>query len=314
MKTKRRIGGIALLLTTGLLPPSGVHAQESDRNFLGLDLRGSLGVGRHSRYVPPLTNPVLNETPYITTEARAIYLHQELPDGFVTGGGNIDLVALQARLALTERLAFIATKDGYADIDFDGALPDEDGAANIALGFKYAVFSQPETESILTAGIRYEIPIEDLETAGIELQGAGDGFLNPFISGATTLGNLGIQASAGANIALDQKKDTSFFHYSLHLDYEALPGLFPIVELNGFTAFNNGSGLTGPLGDLDGGDLVSFGSDDRDTSVTFGGGLRYRLMDHLQLGVGAETPIVTDVENDNIMDWRIYADLVLTYF
>ena len=33
-------------------------AQESD-NFLGLDLKGSLGEGRHSRYVPPVSNPRL---------------------------------------------------------------------------------------------------------------------------------------------------------------------------------------------------------------------------------------------------------------
>src|SRR3546814_3497615 len=74
--------------------------------FRSLDLNGSLGEGRHSRYVPPLTNPVFNETPYITTEARAIYLYNRLPNDFVTGGGYVNLVALQLRLALTERLGF----------------------------------------------------------------------------------------------------------------------------------------------------------------------------------------------------------------
>ena len=71
------------------------------------------GEGRHTRYVPPLTNPVFNETPYITTEARGIYMYNEIPDGddFVTDGGNINLAALQLRVALTERLGFIATKD-----------------------------------------------------------------------------------------------------------------------------------------------------------------------------------------------------------
>ena len=60
---------------------------DGDDGFLGLDLNGSLGEGRHSRYVPPLTNPVFNETPYITTEVRAIYLYNRLPEDFVTDGG-----------------------------------------------------------------------------------------------------------------------------------------------------------------------------------------------------------------------------------
>ena len=43
------------------------------------DLKGSLGEGKHKRYVPPVSNPLLNETPYITTEARLIYLHHSFP-------------------------------------------------------------------------------------------------------------------------------------------------------------------------------------------------------------------------------------------
>src|SRR3546814_19528689 len=59
------------------------------------------------------------------------------------------------------RLGFIATKDGYADAHFDEALDDEDGFSNIAFGFKYAILSDPESESLLTAGLRYEIRSEE---------------------------------------------------------------------------------------------------------------------------------------------------------
>ena len=299
----------ALALTVGMAGP--LAAEESSDGFLGLDFKGSLGEGRHSRYVPPLTNPIFNETPYITTEARAFYFYHRLPDDFVTNGGHVNLVALQLRLALTERLGFIATKDGYADFHFDEVLEDTDGFANIALGFKYALLSDPTNEGILTAGLRYEIPINDLETSGIELQGNGDGFLNPFLTGARAFGDLGLQASVGANLALDPDEDTSILHYSLHADYEVLPGLFPILELNGFTAIDNGDRLTGPLGDLDGVDVLNFGSDNRGTTVTIGGGARYRLNDHFQFGVGAETPI-TD-KDDTIFDYRVYFDLVASF-
>ncbi len=292
-----------------LVSAQQASAEESGTPF-GLDFYGSMGEGRHSRYVPPVTNPIFNESPYITTEARAFYFYNELPNDFVTEGGHVHLVALQLRLALTERLAFIATKDGYADFQFDEVLEDEDGFANIAFGFKYAFYSNPEEEDIFTAGIRYEIPINDLESSGIELQGAGDGFLNPFLTGAMAFGDLGIQSSIGANLALNQDKDTSILHYSAHVDYEVFDDFFPLIEFNGFTPIDRADRLTGSLGDLDGVDVLNFGSEDRDTTLTIGGGFRYKFHDSVRIGFGGETPI-TD-KDDSIMDYRLYFDLVLT--
>ncbi len=149
-----RIAAFSMFLAVTVVPGQAVGAEDETGNFLGLDLKGSLGEGRHSRYVPPVTNPILNETPHNTAEARLFYFYNRLPNDFVTSGGNDHLVALQLRLALTERLGFIATKDGYAHFDFDEVLENETGFANVAPGFKYAVYSEPESESILTAGLR----------------------------------------------------------------------------------------------------------------------------------------------------------------
>lgn len=306
----KRVVALAIVCAVAAVPLPAM-AKDGDDGLFGLDLKGSLGKDRHTRYVPPLTNPVFNETPYITTEARLIYLYNRLPKSFVTDGGYVNVAALQLRVALTERLGFIATEDGYADAHFHKVLDDEDGFSNIALGFKYEILDDPKSESLLTAGLRYQIPINDLETGGIKLQGDGDGFLNPFITGATTFGDLGLQASLGANIALDGDVDTSILHYSLHTDYEVLPGFFPLIELNGFTPIDHGKRLTGPLGKLDGVDLLNFGSDDSDTTVTLGGGFRYRFTDNVQIGVGAETPITEN--NDSILSYRLYSDLVVSW-
>jgi len=132
----------------------------------GLDLTGSLGDDGFSRYVPPVTNPLFNETPFITTEARPIYIYHHIPDDFLTGGGNANVVALQARVALTERLGFIATADGYSWLDFDNTLPDDSGLNDITAGLKYAVISDPEAGSIATLGARYTIPVGTLKTGG----------------------------------------------------------------------------------------------------------------------------------------------------
>jgi hypothetical protein len=300
-----------MFLAATVVSGQAVGGEEETGNFLGLDLKGSLGEGRHSRYVPPMTNPVFNETPYITTEARAFYFHHVIPDSFVTEGGSVDFGALQLRLALTERLAFIATKDGFGRFKFDEVLNDTNGFSNVALGFKYAFYSEPETESIATAGLRYEIPINDLDTSGIELMGDGSGWLNPFITGARAFGKLGLQASLGGNIALEPSEDTSILHYSAHADYEALPGFFPLVEFNGFTAIDNGNRSKGALAELDGVDVLNFGSTDRDTTVIGAVGVRYRASDRLQFGASYETPL-TDKDN-TITDYRIYFDVVLTY-
>ena len=82
-------------------------------------------------------------------------------------------------------------------------------------------------------------------------------------------------------------------------------------KLNGFTPIDHGKRLTGALGKLDDVDLLNFGSDDRDTTITVGGGFRYRFTDNVQIGVGAETPITDN--DDSILDYRLYADLVLSW-
>lgn len=278
------------------------------------------------RYVPPLTNPLFNESPFIVSEAHFVYLYNAIPDSFPDpalggGGGNIQAIAGAGRFKLTDRLALIATKDGYAFANFDSPLlPDESGFLNIAGGLKYAFYDNKQTGSILTGGLRVEIVAQELSTLGdvVEFQGAGAGFINPFVTGATTLHGLGLfdnvqlQGSVGANIAFDQDAETSFLHFSLHANYELFDNFYPLVEVNGFVPFAHGNRFTTtPLSGLDGVDLANFGSSDRDTTITVGGGFRYRLSDNAIMGIGAETA-VTDTRN-SILDWRITADLALNF-
>lgn len=272
------------------------------------DLRGSFGEkGGHKRYVPPISNPLFNETPYITTEARPIYLHNEIPSGFVTGGGQIDLGALEVRIALTDRLGFIASKDGYGRVRFKNALPDDTGFANISLGFKYAVISDPKTDTILTIGAEYEPPSGDLRAGPIKLQGDGRGFLDLFVTGAKAWGPLGLQGSMGINIALDGSHDSSMFHYSAHVDYELFPNFFPVFEVNGFTVVDRGNRT--PL-NFEGVDLVNFGSTKAGTVITTAFGARYRVNDHILLGAAYERAVGG---REDILDWRVYFDVVLKY-
>lgn len=301
--------GRGWILAAGLALAMGAIApQPSNADGFKLDFKGSLGeAGGHKRYVPPLVNPLFNETPYITTEARPLHMHYDLPNQFLTNGGSIDVTAVELRVALTERLGFIASKDGFVFADFAAVLPDDNGFANISLGFKYAVLSRPKEQAILTVGIEYEPPTGGVQTAGIDLQQGGDGFIDFFVTGAKAWDRFGIQGSIGYNHAIDGDHDNSMIHYSLHADYELFPGFFPIIELNGFTNVSNG---TRTVGDFAGFDLINFGTTDAGTVVTLAGGARYRLNDHVQFGLGYEAPITN---REDIINWKVVFDVVLTY-
>ncbi|MCW5730161.1 MAG: hypothetical protein KIT20_05345 [Alphaproteobacteria bacterium] len=295
-------GLCAGLLTVGLSLAAPARA---DGFF---DFRGSLGEkGGHKRYVPALSNPLFNETPYITTELRPIYLHQDIPNDFLTRGGSIDLGAAELRIALTDRLGFIASKDGYGKIRFKKLLPDDSGFANISFGFKYAVISDPAQDLIVTLGAEYEPPSGNLKAGLIRLQGDGDGFLDLFVTGAKAFGKLGLQGSVGTNLAIDGDHDSSMLHYSAHASYELLPNFFPLVEFNGFTTISKGKRT---VANFEGVDLVNFGSTESGTVATMAVGARYRFNRHFQIGAGYEFPVT---EREDILNWRVYFDAVITF-
>lgn len=296
---------LTILLTVTLFGVSPVWA-------IDWDFKGSLGEGEHKHYVPPVSNPILNETPFITTEARLVYMYQSISEnaplpGVLPGGGNINLWALQLRVALTDRLGFIANKDGWADVNFNATSLDDDGFANLAFGFKYALISDIKEGTLVTAGLTYEAPTGRLKAGSFWLQGNGDGFISPFITASDSINKFGVQAMVGAKFALDGDANTSWFNYSLHMDYEILPDFFPLVELNGFVPINDATAT--PFA-FEGLDLVSIGGSEPSSVVTFAAGGRYKIMNHLMAGIAYEFPLTDD---EDLLDWRLTADLVIYY-
>ncbi|MCF8719317.1 hypothetical protein [Nitrospina gracilis] len=279
------------------------------------NLKGSLGEGGHKTYVPPVSNPLFNETPYITTELRPIWIRQGVP-GTVAGlpvDGTIDVIALQARVALTERLGFIATKDGYANLDFDNTLTDDEGFVNIAFGFKYALINRPEDEGILTIGIEYEAPSGNLieGTTGTRLQGGrSKGFLDFFVTGAKRFGKLGLQSNIGLNQAMDTDVDTSLFHAGAHADFEIHQRFFPFVEGNVYTVVNDANRTPPVLSTVEGADLVNLGASNAGTVATVAGGFRYHLLEHILLGWSYEVPMSG---REDLFNWRSTLDMVIYY-
>jgi hypothetical protein len=305
MHARKQLGrALASIVITAAVFPANASALE-------LDLHGSLGDAGFTHYVSPVSSPLFNETPYITTEARPMWIHQNVPNSFVSGG-DIDAIAVQLRVAITDRIGFIATKDGWADVDFNHTVTSDAGAANIAFGFKYAALALPDSNSLITVGAKYEAPTGGLKTrvrplpsGRIRMQGQGDGLFDLFVSGARTFGPVGVEANLGTQLAVDTDADTSFLHWSLHLDYDVIGRVFPLVELNGYTPIIDGNRTA--LG-VNGMDLVNLGSSNSSTIVTIAPGLRVRILDNVDFGGTFEVPITSD---EDLMDWRITTDFVI---
>lgn len=311
---------VMLLGATFIFSGSAIALGLSD-----LDLDGSIGKGEH-KYVPAVSNPLFNETPYITTEVRPIFIHQQMPSNQAgLFGGSINLIAAEIRLALTDNLGIIATKDGYAWVDFDNttntATNDPKGLANLALGLKYAFYNNVETKTILSAGLKYEPPTGTISIQtvlphpldNVDLQESGDGFINVFLSGAKRYEKFGFQGSVGVNAAIDNDHDSSMIHYTLHADYELLDGFYPMVSLNGFTIYDeaNRPGMTAAaVAGFDGVDLVNAGcSIDCGTVLTAAGGIRMEASDNVIFGLGIEKSIA----RQDLLDWRTYMDVVIHF-
>ena len=249
--------------------------------------------------ISPVNNPIFFEDPAIRTELRPIYMHHRIDDGFITGGGDVNLYALQFRWAITDRLALIATKDGY--IDLDPAIGEgSDGWADVSLGFKYALIDDRANQFILTPGFTFDIPLGDDQV----FQGNGDGELNLFVSAAKGFGNLHFTGNAGIIIPFDGDAESTVLHYSFMADYKLCNWFIPFVSMNGWTVVDDGNNL--PL-TSEGYDLINFGSTSADTAITLGGGFRTRITQNLDFGFGYETAVVNP---KGLFDDRFTFDMI----
>ncbi len=282
--------------------------------------------GRYEGFIAPISAPYLFEEPFVTTGLSAWYVHQGYPGGSIFDGGHLNAVALQARVAITDRLAFIATKDGFVWSDPGLDLIDDGQAfVNIAAGFKYALVDMREENFIVTPALRIEAPIGGREV----YSGHGDGVFIPSISSAWGIGDLHAIASIGGQVPFDMGDQSSQLFYNLHLDYALFAHFVPLVELNGYHWTGSGHGnlpvetAVGTLrlsagqdalgsGGFEGLDLLNLGSPGvaGRNVVTFAAGARIPITKELSIGAVYEFPIT---DREYILDERVTANLMVEF-
>ena len=253
----------------------------------------------------PMSMPYLFEDPFITTEAQAVGIWHDTPNKSVFQGGEAGVIALQLRLAITEDLAFIATRDGLTFLRPDNAiLPDDEDMMDVTVGFKYALIRSGNW--IVTPSLRYEIPLG----AKRLFQGQGDGVLIPAASAAWSTGDFHVIGSLGAQVPFDGDQDSTSIFYNLHLDYALGEHFSPFIEVGGMHWTNAGNGSQTvhstvgrvPLsaaqallgtGGFEGYDVANLGSGgvEGNDIVTMAWGARFPIDSKLSLGLAYERAI-----------------------
>ncbi len=251
--------------------------------------------------IAPVTNPIFFESPLAQSEVRPIFMHHRLDSGFV-GGGSVNVYAVQLRYAVNDRLAIIATKDGFIETDTPG-IGNRDGWGDLAAGLKYAIYKDDEKQTVVTPGVTVSIPTGSMEV----FQGDGSGVINAFISASKGWDSLHLTGNIGVQVPLDSDKDNSNLHYSVMLDYYTCKWFIPFVAFNAFTTLSDGAGLGI---NSDGFDLINFGSSAASgtTQGAIGFGFRSRLIENLDLGFAYEVGVIDD--GDDIYKDRFTVDLV----
>jgi len=266
-----------------------------------------------SQTISPVANPLFFEDPNITTEVRPVFMQQYMPDTFSFAGGSVPLggslrvYAVQLRVALTDRLGFIASKDGYIEFQPNHTLGHTYGWANIAFGAKYAVVDDPDKQFIVTPGLTLEVPSGNERV----FQGRGSGEWNPFVSAEKGFDAFHVTGNLGFRVPNDMDDQTAQMHYSLQFDYRVCQYFTPFIAANGYTILTEANNkLLGAVNlNTEMYDLINFGSTEARgrTQLTLAGGFRSRVWKKLDLGFAYEGGIV---DPKGIFDSRVTADAI----
>ncbi len=253
--------------------------------------------------IAPVANPIFFEDAIIRSEIRPIFAYHNIDSGFL-GGGDAQLYAVQIRYAITDRLALIATQDGYFQINND-AIGNPDGWMDLALGLKYALIDDEASQFILTPGFTVHIPTGSRDV----FQGRGDGEINPFVSAQKGFGDFHLSANAGLRIPFDSNEQSLIAHYSVMADYYTCRWFIPFVAFDAFTVLNEGNNI--PL-TSEGYDVINFGASGADgvTQATIAVGFRSRLLDNLDFGFAYQKAVISP---KGLTDDRFTFDLCIRF-
>jgi hypothetical protein len=283
--------------------------------------------GRFEGFHKPIVAPYLFEDPFVTTNAVPYFLWHDFPEQSVFDGGALYAAAVQLRVALTDRVAIIATKDGYVwNRNGNPLLEDSQGFMNLAAGVKVSLWQDREAGQIISGVLRIEAPTGSSD----QYQGHKSGMAVPSISGAFRTGPVRWIGDLGAQIPFDGRDLSSSIFYHVYAGLDLTPHVQPFVQLSGLRWIESGNGSlpirlkSGGTLDLDtvqnvlgtgpfeGADVVNLGSEQVDglDLITAAIGVHVPLGEYVTLSVAYERPIT---EPKGIFQQRITSALAFEF-
>ncbi|MFO0945467.1 MAG: hypothetical protein U1D30_05905 [Planctomycetota bacterium] len=224
------------------------------------------------------------------------------------GSGDFQVIACQARLALTDRLTVFADKDGYAFIHPNQLLASSEGWLNLNAGLKYQLIRDVENQFMVTAGTMYEF--QSGEAGAFQSQGSGN--FTFFGTAGKEIADVNhLLVNFAFQLPVDRVYNSSYFFTQLHVDRQMFGWLYPLAELNWYHYASGGNwGIPNALGEGDG--LINIGTSGvgGNDLVTAALGLKARLCWNVETAVVWEKPISN--RQDLIGD-RLIAELILRY-
>jgi hypothetical protein len=253
-------------------------------------------------FVGPISNPILAKDPRALTEFRFLFVDNYIPPSSPLGGGDFQAYGFQVRAALTDRLSFIADKDGFLSLH-PRVGGSRTGALNVAMGLKYAFIRDVENQLLVVGGIQYE----PQSGYGNVFQNLGDTMTGFGIIGKQ-FGCCHVLLNSGYQQALDRNLNSNFCYTSLHLDRK-FGFIYPLVEANWFHWTQGGNhGLPPALGEGDG--LLNLGTSGvaGNDLVTVAAGVKAVLSPYVTTGIAYETTVSNrqDLLNDRILFEMIF--------
>lgn len=177
------------------------------QNTYVLDFKGSLGEGKLNHCIPSVSNPLFNESLYITTEVRPIFLHNKIPNDLVTSGGAIDIFAVQVRVALNDRWG-LQGNVGYnlaLDSEHDSSMVHGSIHLDYMVSEKFYPLIELNSFSVMSHGDRLPFGFE-----GIDLVNFGSwdtGTVSTFAVGARILLTDKISLGAAYEFPISSRED-----------------------------------------------------------------------------------------------------------
>jgi len=254
-----------------------------------------------SDFISPVTNPVYFEDPRNLTEVRTIFLHQNIPNSI--GGGGFDLIGMQFRAAVTDRLSLIATKAGF--ITSDSPLLD-DGWTDLIFGLKYQLYADEYAGRLLSVGSTFELPVGSTRA----LQGQGDGIFNIFATGGTRfLISSHWVTTSGFILPTDRSDNSSLWYWSNHIDHRIFYSFYTFSEYSWYHWMSSGKG---GIPGIEGGDLFNLGSTgvSGNDIVTGAIGIKYKPNQSTEVAVAYQSALTN---RQDLLENRITFDMIFRY-